>query len=348
MKMMKEVCVSLLKTLVETASDFHSVIGHIYTVHERWKDFVIIEGDKCPPLGSVYLNPDWRSELEANFNLLIIEKCSLQTRDAWNNNKHLEDPSKFVEIRKEILNRLIDHIVSVYGITSTPSTEVLKEIWLKILSPGYPFMFKKIDDSRTATLSFGHGRGGKAGLDELPKQLWDKIHQKQRKMRGGSLINNDECSQETLEIQAGPSLKGRAPATYGINSYKYYSKGTDEEVAAVVNSKSVIEETLREEIYNKNRNAISEQISSSKKNVGKVVAGFFKSPLHLHNQFVYVTDGFAEVKARIASNLSTQVKNFEMYIRHVKPTLASSLDEISNRVINDYKGVQTYKDIHVI
>ena len=55
------------------ASGFHSVIGHIYTVHERWKDFVIVEGDKCPPLGSVYLNPDWRSELEANFNLLIIE-----------------------------------------------------------------------------------------------------------------------------------------------------------------------------------------------------------------------------------------------------------------------------------
>ena len=102
--------------------------------------------DKCPPLGSVYLNPDWRSELEANFNLLIIEKCSLQTRDAWNNNKHLEDPSKFVEIRKEILNRLIDHTVSVYGITSTPSTEVLKEIWLKILNPGYPFMLKKIDN----------------------------------------------------------------------------------------------------------------------------------------------------------------------------------------------------------
>jgi len=93
---------------------------------------------------------------------------------------------------------------------------------MKILSPGYPFMFKKIDDSRTATLSFGHGRGGKAGLDELPRQLWEKIHQKQRKMRGGSLTNNDECSQETSEIQAGPSLKGGSPATYGINSYKYY------------------------------------------------------------------------------------------------------------------------------
>ena len=63
------------------ASDIHSVIGHIYTDHERWKDFVTVEGDKCPPLGSVYLNPDWRTELEAIFNLLIIEKCSLQTRD---------------------------------------------------------------------------------------------------------------------------------------------------------------------------------------------------------------------------------------------------------------------------
>jgi len=37
-----------------------------------------------------------------------------------------------------------------------------------------------------------------------------------------------------------------------------------------------------------------------------------------------------------------------MYIYHVKPALASSLDEIYNRVITDYEGVQTCMDIHVI
>ena len=71
----------------------------------------------------------------------------------------------------------------------------------------------------------------------------------------------------------------------------FYSVSFTEERSAGQATNSITDAEKREEIYARNRNAISETIRKSEKVVNRVVRGFFSDPIHLHKQFCYLTSG---------------------------------------------------------
>ena len=206
--------------------DSNVVLVHIVNDHQNWQE--LLETGKRRKLGNVNNYPEWKKDLEKNFQETIISKCSLATRTAWNSNEKIADRSKFQEVRTEILKELVNHIVAVYGIVSTPNHKTLDAVLSDILSPGYPFMFGQNNDSaaNVVGLGFGYGLGGMNGLKTLSKNLWDRIYQKQTKLKKALLQSaaapnthndggegEDEGNDESL---ATAPRKGKKPFKYGM------------------------------------------------------------------------------------------------------------------------------------
>ena len=83
-------------------------------------------------------------------------------------------------------------------------------------------------------------------------------------------------------------MKGRTPATYGIDVYKFNAKASKEEKETIRSTDSEgMDEAAREEIFNRNRKAISQEIRESKKKVQLVVRGFVESPLQTVRVFFW-------------------------------------------------------------
>ena len=63
-------------------------------------------------------------------------------------------------------------------------------------------------------------------LTSLHKQIWQKLYNQQIEEKKEILINREECG----DVEPGKSLKqGNNPATYGIDSYKFYSNKQEKE-----------------------------------------------------------------------------------------------------------------------
>ena len=71
----------------------------------------------------------------------------------------------------------------------------------------------------------------------------------------------------------------------------FYSVSFTEERGAGQATNNITDAEKREEIYARNRNAISKTIWKSEKGVSRVVRGFFSDPIHLHKQFCYLISG---------------------------------------------------------
>ena len=209
------------------STDASVVLAHIVNDHQNWQE--LLETGKRRKLGNVNNYPEWKKDLEKNFCETIISKCSLATRTAWNSNEKITDRSKFQEVRTEILKELVNHIVDVFGVVSTPNHKTLDAVLSDILAPGYPFMFGQNNDSATNVvgLGFGYGLGGMNGLKTLSKNLWDRIYQKQTKLKNALLqsaaapnTRNDggegEEDGQNDESVATASKKGKKPFKYGM------------------------------------------------------------------------------------------------------------------------------------
>ena len=209
------------------STDVSVVLVHIVNDHHNWQQ--LLETGKMRKLGNVNNYPEWKKDLEKNFHETIISKCSLATRTAWNSNEKITDRSKFQEVRSEIIKELINHIVDVFGVVSTPNHKTLDAVLSDVLAPGYPFMFGKNDDSASKVdgLGFGYGLGGMNGLKTLSKNLWDRIYQKQTKLKksllqsaAGLNTRNDGGEGEEEgnddESVATASRKGKKPFKYGM------------------------------------------------------------------------------------------------------------------------------------
>ena len=201
------------------------VMTHIMESHPNWQ--------QCIPtptpvtyrkLGNVNNYPEWKDDLKKDFVDLIVNKCSLDTRVAWAKNEKITNQYKFLEIRSEILRKLVEHIAQVYGTVSSPNFKTLEFIVKEILAPGYPFMFRADDDSASTIpgLGFGYRRGGLKGVENLHKNLWDQVYQKQCKLRkemmGASNDNDDEGDNE-VDTGRGSGKKGRKPYKYGKQTF---------------------------------------------------------------------------------------------------------------------------------
>ena len=206
------------------SNDPNVVMTHIMESHPNWQQSI-----PTPviyrKLGNVNNYPEWKEDLKQKFVDLIVDKCSLDTRVAWAQNEKITNQAKFLEIRSEILRKLVDHIVQIYGTVSAPNYKTLEYVVKEILAPGYPFMFRADDNSASniPNLGFGYRRGGLKGIENLHKNLWDQIYQKQLKLKKEMMLsttdNDEDVGDNEAETGPGSGRRGRKPHKYGKQTF---------------------------------------------------------------------------------------------------------------------------------
>lgn len=209
------------------SSKIEMVYNHLEPAHgDEWKqkDYSAIRSRLSKPgvvqesqIGNVHTDPNWSKNLKKSFLDEVVPNWSKKTRDAWVNNEEIMDKSKFRQVRAEIKDSLVDHIVRFFGTTKTPSLKVLTEIVKDVLSASYPFMFSQVEGSASTipTLNFGRGLGGVKGVLNLPSQLWDSIYNKQIKLR---TVENSKCSEDSTAVdlvEPARPRKGKKPHRQG-------------------------------------------------------------------------------------------------------------------------------------
>ena len=291
---------------------------HIASSHKDWPH-LLLDNTSQQARGNVHNNPDWLPRFKNNFFFEIVSKLSQQTREAWVNNEKISDNEKFVTVRKEILQALVNKIVCVYGTVSTPNHKVLSEVVSGILAPGYPFMFSAREGGARAMghgdKAVGYAKGGLKGVADLPKQLWGQIFKKQIALKKEANPSREEDDTEENVPARRRGKKG--PYKYGIDNYLFYQVCSEEERSVYLASEDVSDVDLREQLYSESRGAIAESIRSSGNLLTRVVRGFFESTIHLHRQFLYFTSEGTELLPRIEANWSQQVLHMESYLKKV-------------------------------
>ena len=137
------------------------------------------------------------------------------TKDAWRNQTVFaeHETDKFIRVRTDILQKLVDEILEIYGQAPTPTEADLRDVIRDNLTVNYPHMFgdNAHEVARPKLLRTGYGRGGYQGLKNLPKQLKSRIHTAQLKLRKIELELKNEGGDEisTEAVTKGRNRKKR-------------------------------------------------------------------------------------------------------------------------------------------
>ena len=134
----------------------------------------------------------------------------------------------------------------------------------------------------------------------------------------------------------------------GIDNYKFYASCDDDQRANYQASSDLQDVEEREKIYAANRNAIAEQIRLSGKVINRVVRGFFSSPIHVKNQFLFLSPGSDDLVTRIETNWSQQVGYMELYIERKDKKGKEKLKLLDDKVSVEYGGSLILKQIMVV
>ena len=162
--------------------------------------------EATPAARSSHLNPDWMDTLKKNFYELVIAKCSQKVREAVAKNEKICNLTKKKEVRRDLIDETLVHLMDVHGHTSKPSIAEMREIAFE-LSFRYPALFKDDD-------GHGYGLGGDRGLQGLANQMLDKLRKRQTIAKG-------ETGSKGLNIQQQPRPKGKKSLIYGKIQFRY-------------------------------------------------------------------------------------------------------------------------------
>lgn len=193
------------------SNDSNAVVAHIIYEHQDWKNSIAQSSQKTSTSAcNIFENSNWKSILKQNFQAMVIDKCSEDTRIAWNQNKDVAIMPKYVEIRTEILKKLAERIFEMHGTGKTPSQSDLEDIVNDCLTRGYPKMFGEANTKR------GYGAGGANPNKQLPKQLKARIFAMQLRLREEVLREDGQVSQDVDASQRrNGAKKGRTGDKYG-------------------------------------------------------------------------------------------------------------------------------------
>ena len=88
-------------------------------------------------------------------------------------------------------------------------------------------MFRSGDDSYESvpSLAFGRGNGGISGVANLPKQIWDRVHNRQSTAREKEATTVQTTSGADAAGNGSTKLrKGKKPKTFGMLIRNYKSR----------------------------------------------------------------------------------------------------------------------------
>lgn len=87
-----------------------------------------------------HANPNWLNNLKMGFNSIVVQKCSLQTKLAVENNEYIENNFEFRKIKTELISTLMEQVKSSFGSIGKPPIDQWREI-ANLLGHKYPAMF---------------------------------------------------------------------------------------------------------------------------------------------------------------------------------------------------------------
>lgn len=154
-----------------------------------------------------YNKPDWLKTMKKNFHKFVIEKCSYKVRQCVDKNEQISSVIKKKEVRKELIEATLQHILEIFGGVNRPLIAEMREIVFE-MAFHYPAMFKDDD-------SVGYGLGGSKGMGGLANQMLDKFRKKQLATRTTSSANHEGAD----VVKPAPRPKGKKTLLYGY--YKF-------------------------------------------------------------------------------------------------------------------------------
>jgi hypothetical protein len=166
------------------------------------------EDDEESETSTRYNNPDWLKTTKNNFNKLVIEKCSYKVRQCVENNEQISSIVKKKEVRKEIIDATLQHILEIFGGVNRPLIAEMREIVFE-MSFQYPALFKQDD-------TVGYGLGGSKGVSGLANQMLDKFRKKQLATRTIGSANHEGAD----VVMPAPRPKGKKTLLYG--NFKFW------------------------------------------------------------------------------------------------------------------------------
>ena len=112
------------------------------------------------------------------------------------------------EVRKEIIDATLQHILEIFGGVNRPLIAEMREIVFE-MSFQYPALFKEDD-------TVGYGLGGSKGVSGLANQMLDKFRKKQLATRTIGSANHEGAD----VVMPAPRPKGKKTLLYG--NFKFW------------------------------------------------------------------------------------------------------------------------------
>ena len=168
----------------------------------------------CVPLSQIdevstsstsHLNPNWLDNIKKNFQDIVVAKCSTKVHEAVAKNDKINHVNKKKEVRKELIDETISHLMDVHGFSTKPTIAEMRQIVFE-MAFHYPAMFKEDE-------GHGYGLGGDRGLDGLANQMLDKLRKRQTAAKAEvSPFKGEKDQQPTRQ-------KGKKAMIYGATFY---------------------------------------------------------------------------------------------------------------------------------
>ena len=131
----------------------------------------------------------------------------MKVREAVANGEIIENINKKKEVRRELVDETISHILDIFGHVSKPTIAEMREI-VHELSFHYRALFK--DDE-----GVGYGLGGGRGISGLANQMLDKFRKKQLAAKMKANLQDEKV------VLPAPRLKGKKALIYGKSEDLY-------------------------------------------------------------------------------------------------------------------------------
>ena len=294
---------------------------------------------------SVHVNRNWCEELRSSFKEQVIGRCSRKVIDAVAFNINISSPEERRAVFKEILNETLSALHLVFG-NENPKLQNAKKV-RDILVNVYPALFKYEDSIGSSKVPdhAGYGLGGNRGLKNLPTTICQRYHDQYLRPKKG---DGDISLQSSMIGEQRPAK--RMKNVYGVNNKKWHAKASQESIEALSACRKIIQFKEREEVFNKNRDALQQTIRVSAATISKTCVGFFEDPRHLEEHFKYLTDG-ACISLTIERGLKGHMENLETYLLYVNANDGEFIEKYGKMVEDcnvHFGGSVIHKYIHLL
>jgi hypothetical protein len=255
--------------------------------------------------------------LISNFEDLVINYLDHSVRNAFIQQKKIEDEKEFKRIKLAVETRVLDLLLNHGTWNEIPNAAYFRQI-VGVLANRYPDMF--LEDPMvtvggiTVRRFAGKGVGGFTGISSLPKALRQKFTRLVENKTGVVKKKTVRDLPDGTSVHQVPLKKKKV---YGIPSEKYYVSSTEEKDNFFAELENVENPEEREAIFSQNRNNLQHALVSSR-DIFTAVPLFFSDLVHVERHFEWLTG--KSLASSIQQELPRQFKLVKAVVLHTYST----------------------------